>query len=381
MPLAAASLPNFAGRTIKGHYILTEKLGFGGWGVVYKAIDTRKLSDSPARHRAIKIMAKAGLTLKHLKAFRREVVLHVAVASHPNIITIHDAFADDEYLYIVLDYCPGGDLLDHIVANSYRSNHELLRSAFVSLLDAVQYCHEHKIAHRDLKPQNVLVSEDGSKVFLADFGLATAERMTEEHGWGTPTHMAPECHKSPFGKTPRYDTHAADVWALGVILMNMLTGRGLWTKTYRTDVFFMRFIHDPNYFYNTFPELSMGVCDILTRIFTLEPLERISVRKLREAILNLDTFLRSEESEEAQELMNTTSKKCGKSTLDMPDGAPGLSPASSQDDAESPLVTPEDTKVGMPKHAGVKKVEWKIAFRVQVLRGGHDHHEDKMDCD
>ena len=179
------------GCTIGSHYELDEVLGSGSFGVVYKAIDTRQSLDSPARECAVKIVRKTGRTPKELGVIRREVALHFVVAGHPNILTIIDAFDDDEYFYIILDYCPGGDLYYHITEDAYMDNDELLRSAFVSLIDAVQYCHEHKVAHRDLKPENVLTTEDGSTVFLADFGLATTKRMIDEHGHGTSIYMAP----------------------------------------------------------------------------------------------------------------------------------------------------------------------------------------------
>ena len=188
---AADSLPDFTGCFIDKYYELVQLLGSGSFGVVYKAVDTRESPDSENRYRAVKIIRKAGRTPKELAIIRREVALHSVVAGHPNIITIHDAYDDDEYFYIILEYCPGGDLYYHITEDAYMDNDELLRSAFVSLIDAVQYCHEHKVAHRDLKPENVLTTEDGSTVFLADFGLATTKRMIDEHGHGTSIYMAP----------------------------------------------------------------------------------------------------------------------------------------------------------------------------------------------
>ena len=189
---AADSLPDFTGCFIDKYYELVQLLGSGSFGVVYKAVDTRESPDSENRYRAVKIVRKAGRTPKELAIIRREVALHSIVAGHPNIITIHDAYDDDEYFYMILDYCPGGDLFDHVIdKDTYVNNDELLRKAFVSLIDAVRYCHKNKIAHRDLKPENILTSEDGSKVLLADFGLATVKRMMDEHGSGTSIYMSP----------------------------------------------------------------------------------------------------------------------------------------------------------------------------------------------
>ncbi|KAI0719288.1 kinase-like domain-containing protein [Cerioporus squamosus] len=375
MSTAASSLPDFMGCTIENYYELTEVLGSGSFGVVYKAIDTREEAGSPARDRAVKIIKKAGRSPKELGAIRREVALHSVVSTHPNIITIHDAIDDDEYFYIILDFCPGGDLFYHITEEAYMNNDELLRGAFVSLVDAVQHCHEHKIAHRDLKPENVLASEDGSTVFLADFGLATVKRMVDDHGSGTALYMAPECRAKFSGSTP-YCTRAADIWALGVILVNMMTGRNPWEKASMKDEFFAQFMNDPDYLYDTFA-LSRGVCDILAGMFALNPLQRTSLRELREAIMNLETFFRSDCEESETEKSSITAESDESSVdgeSDVP-ASPGLSPTNSlwsdedEDEDESPLVTPEGTTSGKPKNIG--EVDWKVGSMAELLIARH----------
>ncbi|RPD52725.1 kinase-like protein [Lentinus tigrinus ALCF2SS1-7] len=369
MSTAAASLPDFMGCTIGGHYELDEFLGSGSFGVVYKAIDNRQSSDSPTRECAMKIIRKAGRTPKELGAIRREIALHCIVSGHSNILTIRDSFDDDEYFYIILDYCPGGDLFYHITGDVYMHNDELLRGAFVSLIEAVQYCHEHKIAHRDLKPENVLASEDGSEVFLADFGLATTKRMVDEHGSGTAIYMAPECHGELYDYQP-YDTRAADIWALGVILVNMITGRDPWEKASMKDEDFAQFMNNPDYLYDTF-SLSKGACDILLNTLTLNPLQRISLCSLREAVMNLKTFFRSQEE-------TGESPKSDNSSLDVPDVPPGLSAPNSRwsdDDDESPLATPEGTTYGKP--LSTEKVDWEIGSMAHLLMAGH-HFEEQF---
>ncbi|TFK91177.1 kinase-like protein [Polyporus arcularius HHB13444] len=368
MSTAAASLPDFMGCTIGKYYELTEVLGSGSFGVVYLAIDTREPDDSPTCECAVKIIRKAGRTPKELGVIRREIALHFVVSDHRSIVTIHDAFDDDDFFYIILDYCPGGDLFYHIAEDVYMDNDELLRGAFASLIEAVQHCHEHKVAHRDLKPENVLTSEDGSKVFLADFGLATVKRMIDDHGSGTANYMAPECHGKLYGYQP-YDTRAADIWALGVILVNMIAGRNPWEKASMKDELFAQFINDPDYLYENFP-LSRGACDILLETFTLNPVHRISLRKLREAVLNLETFFRSEDESET-----SNTEKSTKSPLDMLAVPPGLSAPNSRwsdeddDDDESPLVTPEGTTSGKPKN--IEKADWSLGSTPQLLIARH----------
>ncbi|RPD65441.1 kinase-like protein [Lentinus tigrinus ALCF2SS1-7] len=377
MSTAAASLPDFMGCTIGEYYELDEVLGSGSFGVVYKAIDNRQSPDSPTRECAVKIIGKAGRAPKELGAIRREIALHCIVSGHSNILTIHDSFDDEEYFYIILDYCPGGNLFYHITGDVYMDNDELLRGAFVSLIDAVQYCHEHKIAHRDLKPENVLASEDGSEVFLADFGLATTKRMIDEHGSGTAIYMAPECHGNLYDYPP-YDTRAADIWALGVILVNMITGRNPWEKASMRDEDFAQFIDDADYFYDTFP-ISKGACDILLDIFTMNPLQRISLRSLREAVMSTETFFRSQEEMDSPIESPIEIEKSGKSSIDVPDVLPGLSTPNSRwsndDDDESPLVTPEGTTFSKP--LGTEKLDWKIGSTARLLQARH-HLEEQF---
>ena len=196
MPLASDRLPNFTGCIFDGRYELTKMLGSGTYGVVYKAVDLRADAESDSRFRAIKIIKKAGRTPAEIDNVRREVTLHGFVSDHPSVVTLHDCIEDDKYFYIILEYIAGGDLFDQISSKElYINNDELLRGAFLSLLDAVEACHTLQIAHRDIKPENILTTADGSKVFLADFGLAITKRMAEDHGAGTSIYMAP-------GKSP-----------------------------------------------------------------------------------------------------------------------------------------------------------------------------------
>ena len=141
---------------------------------------------------AIKVLRKEGLSPSAAKRVRREVSAHRKMSDHPNVVSMLDAFEDREYVYIVLDYCPGGDLFGKIVDEArYFRNDELAKSVFLQVLDAVEACHLKGIYHRDLKPENILVSEDGAKVYLSDFGLATGNQVSETFGCGSSYYMSP----------------------------------------------------------------------------------------------------------------------------------------------------------------------------------------------
>ncbi|KAI0768524.1 kinase-like domain-containing protein [Trametes elegans] len=289
MNTAASTMPDFTGCVIDERYQLLRLLGAGTYGVVYQAVDTHPSADPASLYRAIKIISKKGRKKSALATVRREIALQSIVAEHPNVVSLIDAFEDDDYFYMILDFYRGGDLFEHICEKgTYAYNDALLRQAFLSLVDALQACHDAKVFHRDLKPENILTSEDGSEVYLADFGLATNQTIINEFGCGTSIYMSPECIGREFGYKP-YCARFSDIWALGVILINMITGRHPWQKATMGDRCFAQFARDPDALLDMLP-VSDGAHRILKRILALNPLARISLRDLRTAVLELDTF-------------------------------------------------------------------------------------------
>ncbi|KAI0801377.1 kinase-like domain-containing protein [Fomes fomentarius] len=283
----ADSIPNLIDCVVEKRYKLVQLLGAGTYGVVYKALDLQSPSMSHPDYRAIKILKKAGRTPQEIATIRREVALHSVVSDHPNVVNLHDAYDDSEYFYIILDYHSGGDLFELVVEKGmYAHNDELIRSAFLSIIDAVQACHDANIAHRDLKPENFLMSKDGSTAHLADFGLAANKQIVDDF-CGTHIYMAPEC----WGPDP-YCPYASDVWAVGVILTNMVSCVNPWEKASLKDRCFARYVKDPKYLYNAMP-ISEGMYTILLSTFARNPLRRITLPKLRQMIVSLDTFFRS----------------------------------------------------------------------------------------
>ncbi|KAI1791016.1 kinase-like domain-containing protein, partial [Ganoderma leucocontextum] len=280
MAAPATSFPDFTGGRVHGRYELVSFLGSGTFGVVYKAIDY----DTDRQFVAVKIMRKAGRSDAELAVIKREVALHHVVSDTKSIVGLIDAFDDHEWCYIVLEFCPGGDLFRQIVDKEcYFDNDKRLRQAFLSLVDAVQACHDAEIAHRDLKPENILTSEDGSELYLADFGLAANEKMVGDFGSGTHVYMSPECIGEMTAMQP-YDPFLSDIWALGVILINMISGSHPWTQATTGDVHFRRFLKDPDFLYKVLP-MSAGAHTIIRETLSLQPAQRISLHNLREAIL------------------------------------------------------------------------------------------------
>jgi tRNA A-37 threonylcarbamoyl transferase component Bud32 len=212
-PSAAAT----AGPVVPGYQILAE-LGRGGMGVVYRARQA-KLN----RLVALKmILAGAHAGDDDRRRFLTEAEA-VARLQHPNIVQIHELGEADGHPFLALELCPGGSLADKL-AGTPLPPQEAARVA-EQLARAVHHAHGKGIVHRDLKPANVLLAEDGTPK-VTDFGLA--KRVEVGSGQtasgailGTPSYMAPE---QAAGSSKRVGP-AADVYALGAILYECLTGR------------------------------------------------------------------------------------------------------------------------------------------------------------
>ncbi|OCH85915.1 Pkinase-domain-containing protein [Obba rivulosa] len=291
--MASTTMPNFVGYRMELHgrrYELQKTLGEGTYGVVYRALDLASPVDAP-EYRAVKIVRKHVPSERPgtYPLLKREMELHRSVSDHPNILTLHQVIKSDEYVFFILDFCPGGDLYTQIAKNRvFLGNDELVKKVFVQVLDAVHYCHQQGVFHRDLKPDNILCNKDGSEVYLADFGLATDRKRSVRHGCGTAFYISPECVGKHYEYAP-YSTVHSDIWSLGVILINMIADCNPWHYPTAEDPSFQEFLHDPFFFYRALP-ISPAAAAILDRMFDPNPAARISIPELREAIINVDGF-------------------------------------------------------------------------------------------
>ncbi|MFE0806997.1 serine/threonine-protein kinase [Streptomyces sp. NPDC058794] len=207
------------GRVIAGRYRLHERLGRGGMGIVWRATDQLL-----GREVAVKALP-LDETLSAAEARRRrERTLRearaVAQLSHPHVIVVHDVVEDDERAYMVMELVDGGSLADRVIDRGPVDAAEAARIG-IALLGALHTAHAAGILHRDVKPSNVLLSEDG-RVVLTDFGVAQvagATTLTETGSFvGSPEYTAPE-RMSGAGTGPE-----SDLWSVGVLLCAVLSG-------------------------------------------------------------------------------------------------------------------------------------------------------------
>jgi serine/threonine protein kinase len=175
------------GQTLAGRFQLIGILGVGAYGTVYKARDVETEVEY-----AVKALNKAGLDPRQRQFQEREIQLHFQAAKHPGIVSMVKILDSPECTFVVLEYCPEGDLFAKITEEGhYVGDDHKARSVFLQILDAVAHCHANGIYHRDLKPENILVKDNGFTVKLADFGLATQERVTSDFGCGSTFYMSP----------------------------------------------------------------------------------------------------------------------------------------------------------------------------------------------
>ncbi|TXT13417.1 hypothetical protein VHUM_00784 [Vanrija humicola] len=270
-----------------GYVQLVSVIGNGAYGVVFYALDYRY--GRPIK-RAVKQLRRHGIDDRQRRFQLREIALHRRASRHPSIINMDRLIEEPEAVYVVMDYGDEGDLFAMITEKQrYAGDNDLIRSVFLQILDGVDWLHQLGIAHRDVKPENIVCSADGTRVRIVDFGLATSESTSTEFGCGSTFYIAPECLGEWHSSAGSYPTRTADVWSLGVILVNLVCGRNPWRCASPTDESFAAFLQDPAFLRRILP-ISTGCLDILTQIFTLEPEHRISLDRLRHLIYELDSF-------------------------------------------------------------------------------------------
>ncbi|KAG5919358.1 hypothetical protein E4U42_006545 [Claviceps africana] len=280
------------GKHLEGKLQLTEILGTGAYGVVYAALDVK----TGIRY-AVKCLSKFNadgtpLERRQVVYQQREIRLHYLASAHPNVVSMLKIVDDADCIYVVLEYCPEGDLFLNITElGRYVGRDELARKVFLQIVDAVEHCHSLGIYHRDLKPENILVTDNGNTVKLADFGLATAEDRSEDYGCGSTFYMSPECLNASTRK-PFYMCAPNDVWSLGVILVNLTCGRNPWKQASIQDSTYRAYTRSRDFLKTILP-LTDDLNDILSRVFHPKPESRATLIELRYRIMACPQFTMS----------------------------------------------------------------------------------------
>ncbi len=204
------------GKVLNERYLVGPRIASGGMAVVYEGTDTRL-----ERRVALKVM-HTGMASdpQFVESFVREA-RSAAALSHPNIVAVHDQGTDSGEIYLVMEFVTGSTLRDLLRARGRLSVNEAL-DVLEPVLDALSAAHAAGLAHRDVKPENILITSDG-RIKVADFGLARAvsgaTQATRGVVIGTVAYLAPEQVQGGTGN------ERSDVYSAGVLLFEMLTGK------------------------------------------------------------------------------------------------------------------------------------------------------------
>jgi len=208
---------------IGDRYEIIEKLGQGGFAVVYKARD-RKLDRLVAIKRLLADKLQGVSGQQTLERFRREAQT-IAKLNHRNIVNVYDHDQDADGYYIVIEYVDGGNLMDYLKAQGGKLPVVEAVRLVKGIVKGLAYAHRKNLVHRDIKPTNILIGKEEEQVIpkIVDFGLARlgteSELSRSGYGMGTPYYMPPEQRRDA-----KNVNHTADIYALGKTLYELVTG-------------------------------------------------------------------------------------------------------------------------------------------------------------
>uniref|UniRef100_A0A8C3CAT4 non-specific serine/threonine protein kinase n=1 Tax=Cairina moschata TaxID=8855 RepID=A0A8C3CAT4_CAIMO len=251
-------------------YIKVQKIGEGSFG---KAILVKAKENS--QQYVIKEINISKMSNKEREESRREVAV-LANMKHPNIVLYRESFEENGCLYIVMDYCEGGDLFKKINAQKgILFSEDQILDWFVQICLALKHIHDRKILHRDIKSQNIFLTKDGT-IQLGDFGIARVLNSTVELARtciGTPYYLSPEiCQNRPYN-------NKSDIWALGCVLYEMCTLKHAFEAGNMKNLV-LKIIS------GSFPPVSMhysyDLRNLLSQLFKRNPKDRPSVNSILE---------------------------------------------------------------------------------------------------
>ena len=274
-------MDKYIGRRLDSRYEIKELIGMGGMAMVYKAYDS--VDDKTV---AIKILKDEFLgNEEFIRRFKNESKA-IAVLSHPNIVKVYDVSFGDRIQYIVMEYIDGITLKEYIGQQKVIPWKEAVHFT-VQILKALQHAHEKGIVHRDIKPQNIMLLQDGT-IKVTDFGIArfsnNETRTMTSKTIGSVHYIAPEQARG--GVTDG----KADIYSVGVMLYEMLTGELPFEADNAVSVAIMQMQNEPKPLRELNDKIPEGIEQITLRAMRKEPKQRFATAgEMLEAI---ETFRR-----------------------------------------------------------------------------------------
>jgi len=283
-------------------------LGYGSFATVYKAVNKE------GQVFAVKWLNKIGMSDRDQALQKDEVMYMKMLGDHKNIIHLYEVIETSDSLFLVLECCTT-DLYELITQSEKQLEIPRVKRYFNEICDGVKHCHNNHIYHRDLKPENILISDD-DHCKISDFGLCCFDEWTNDFNCGSLRYMSPECiDKEEDDYDDDYDdededsddnyyggkrrnektglecnSKGSDVWALGVILINMIFGQNPWSSADMENPTFNMFIRkDPDVL-----QRKLGLSDefnrVVKRMFSKNVFDRYSLDELRQEVNRIEVF-------------------------------------------------------------------------------------------
>ncbi len=272
-------MDKYIGKKLEGRYEILELIGFGGMAIVFKAYDLLG-----KRYVAVKILKDEYLESEDFKRRFRNESKAIALLSHPNIVKVLDVNFSDNIQYIVMEYIDGITLKEYIEQQGSVKWKEAVHFT-VQILRALQHAHDNGIVHRDIKPQNVMLLEDGT-IKVMDFGIA---RFARESGKTLSDKAIGSVHYiSPEQAQGAPTDEKTDIYAVGVILYEMLTGRVPFDGDTPVSIAIKQMQIEPPPPTPLKPDLPLGLEEIILRAMQKEPALRYQTAA--EMLRDIDEF-------------------------------------------------------------------------------------------
>ncbi|ORY63512.1 serine/threonine-protein kinase ksp1 [Pseudomassariella vexata] len=281
------------GVVLGGRFQTISPLNHGSFGMVFMARDLQT-NDIVAVKCLTKKAAANDLGIDFaVDDQSEELFCHRVLGAHPNIVSLIDTFETDAHVYLALEFCSRGDLYEAIRTGYGPLETEHVRRFMLELVDAVSYMHSKGIYHRDIKPENIFLTENGS-MKLGDFGLATTDKWSYESTVGSDRYMAPEQYDSAGAG---YSPIQADIWAIGICLLNILFSRNPFTTPTEADPLFLDFSRDKQSLFDVFPTMSQDTYEVIVECMNLDPTKR-SLVGVKNALRRVVSFTTLEEEDD-----------------------------------------------------------------------------------
>ena len=244
-----------------GNYSIIQEIGRGATSIVYLA--RNHISSEIC---CVKVIKKSGLENKDdIKFFKREILILSSI-NHENIVKFYELIEDSTSFYLFMEYC-AGESLQKIIEMNNGMNENIIKIVLKQILSGLSYLHCNEIAHRDIKPDNIIISSN-FKVKIVDFGLSTNDSSNLRTTFcGSLAFAAPEC----ISREP-YNATFADIWSAGVCLYMMSTGKLPWKTS--NMVILMKQITSSNFIIPK--EINKDLENILIKMLQRDPNNRLS---------------------------------------------------------------------------------------------------------